>query len=104
MSHRFELLAAALLSAACGMAQTCSCGANPPGPPPVRTMAPYASEPEDLRPFSRFTVPYYLHYTKTPEYNGAASIVPTVPAADVSSVDIGFLGPVENRKIGRAHV
>jgi len=98
MSHQFRLLAAALLSAASAIAQTCSCGANPPGPPPVRTMAPYASEPEDLRPFSRFTVPYYQHYTKTPEYNGAASIVPTVPAADVSSVDIGFLGPIEAHK------
>jgi len=98
MSHRFGLLAAALLSAASAVAQTCSCGANPPGPPPVRNMAPYAGEPEDLRPFSRFTVPYYQHYTKTPEYNGAAADVRTTPAADVSSVDIGFLGPIENHK------
>jgi len=98
MSYRFRLLAAALLSAASAVAQTCACGANPPGPPPVRTAAPYANEPEDLQPFSRFTVPYYQHYTKTPDYNGAAADVQTVKAADVSSVDIGFLGPIENHK------
>jgi hypothetical protein len=92
MPHRFALLAAALLSAASAIAQTCSCGANPPGPPPVRTLVPYANEPEDLRPFSRFTKPYYEIYTQTPEYNGAAADVHTAPAAEVSSVDIGFLG------------
>jgi len=96
MLRRLALLA--LASAAGAFAQTCSCGANPPGPPPVRTLAPYANEPEDMRPFSRFTVPYYEHYTKTPEYNGAASDVATVPVANVSSVDIGFLGPIADHK------
>jgi len=91
-------LAAFVWGAAAVSAQTCTCGANPPGPPVVRTLEPYASEPEDLRPFSRFTKPYYEHYTKTPEYNGAASEVATTLAADVSEVAIGFLGPIENHK------
>jgi len=98
MRRAWRLLAIAAAGAAASAAQTCSCGANPPGPPPVRTLAPYANEPEDLRPFSRFTKPYYEHYTKTPEYNGAASGVPTTPASDVSEVAIGFLGPIENHK------
>jgi ABC-type branched-subunit amino acid transport system substrate-binding protein len=98
MFGRFALPAAVLLSAAGAWAQTCSCGANPPGPPPVRTLAPYANTPEDLRPFSRFTTPYQENYTKTPEYNGAAADTATVPAANVSEVDIGFLGPIEHHK------
>ena len=91
-------LAALAVSAVAAMAQTCSCGTNPPSPPPVRTLEPYANTPEDLQPFSRFTKPYYEHYTKTPEYNGAASDVPTTPAAQVGEVAIGFLGPIENHK------
>ena len=98
MRPSIRCLAIAVLSAASSLAQTCSCGANPPGPPPSRTLVPYANEPDDLRPFSRFTVPYYQHYTKTPEYNGPASDAPTVPAADVQDVAIGFLGPIENHK------
>ena len=50
----------------------CSCGKNPPGPPPNRTLKPYAGAPEDLRPFSKFTTPYYEHYQDLIEYNGAA--------------------------------
>ena len=88
----------AMILPAIGEAQTCSCGANPPGPPAVRTLEPYANTPEDLRPFSKFTKPYYEHYTKTPEYNGAAAAVPTVSPADVSEVAIGFLGPIEQHK------
>lgn len=98
MRRGFRFSAAFILAAACGYTQTCSCGASPPGPPPVRTLVPYANEPEDLRPFSRYTKPYYEHYTKTPEYNGAASDKLTVSAADISEVAIGFLGPVENHK------
>ena len=70
------------LAALCGgmaAGQTCSCGANPPAPP-NRTFAPYANTPEDLEPFSKFTVPYYQHYTKTPEYNGPAREAQTVSA------------------------
>ncbi len=82
----------------------CSCGANPPGPPRDRESRPYAGEPEDMRPFAKFTEPYWENYTRTVEYNGAARDVPTVPARDVTEVRIGFLGPVENHpdeKLGR---
>jgi ABC-type branched-subunit amino acid transport system substrate-binding protein len=87
-----------LLGAAAAAAQTCSCGANPPGPPASRTLAPYGSVPEDLRPFSRFAEPYYQHYTKTPEYNGAADEAPSPRLSDLTEISLGFLGPVENHK------
>ena len=77
-------------------AAPCSCGANPPGLPPAREVAPYAGAPEDMRPFSKFTKPYYEHYTKQVEYNGAARDVPIVKPEEVDEVRIGFLGPVEN--------
>src|SRR5579884_1065451 len=83
---------------------TCLCGSNPPGPPAHPEQRPYAGEPEDMRPFSKFTKPYYEHYTKQVEYNGAARDVSTVKAADVDEIRIGFLGPVENHpheKLGR---
>jgi len=74
----------------------CSCGADPPGPPPNRELRPYASEPPDLRPFSKFTTPYYEHYTKLVEYYGAARDVETVKPSEIDEVRVGFLGPVEN--------
>ena len=77
-------------------AQTCACGANPPGPPANRELHPYANAPEDMRPYSKFTVPYYEHYGKLVEYNGSARDVPTVKPEEVDEVRIGFLGPVEN--------
>ena len=82
----------------------CSCGANPPGPPQNRELRPYANAPEDMRPFSKFTAPYYENYEKLIEYNGAARDVPTVKPADVDEVRIGFLGPIENhpdQKLGQ---
>jgi branched-chain amino acid transport system substrate-binding protein len=96
----WQLVVAALVVPACVSAQTaaCSCGLQPPGPPQVRTSVPYAGTPEDLRPFSKYTEPYHQHYTKTPEYNGAAADVRTVQAADVAEVSIGFLGPVQDHK------
>ena len=72
----------------------CSCGAHPPGPPPTRTMVPYANEPEDMRPYSRFTKPYFENYTRTVEYNGPARDVPTPDLKDISEVRIAFLGPL----------
>ena len=42
---------------------SCSCGKNPPGRPQNREMRPYAEAPEDLRPYSKFTTPYYENYT-----------------------------------------
>jgi branched-chain amino acid transport system substrate-binding protein len=85
-------------------APPCSCGANPPDPPKNREMRPYAGAPEDMRPFAKFTEPYYEHYTKLVEYNGAARDVPTLKPQDVDEVRVGFLGPVENHrdeKLGR---
>jgi ABC-type branched-subunit amino acid transport system substrate-binding protein len=101
MQRHWQLILAALalpVLAGAQPAATCSCGANPPGPPVSRTLEPYGNTPEDLRPFSKFTVPYYENYTKTPEYNGAAADVRTVPASEVSEVPIGFLGPVYEHK------
>lgn len=89
-----------LLAAPLAWAQSgaCSCGADPNGPPKIRTTASYANTPEDLKPFSKFTKPYYENYTKTPEYSGAADDVPTLKASEVSEVAIGFLGPIEAHK------
>ena len=90
-------LAVILLLACSASAQTfkgCSCGSNPPGRPAPRSMKPYAQEPEDMQPFSKFTPPYYQHYVDLVEYNGAGRDIPV--AKDVSEVRIGFIGPLEN--------
>ncbi|MGA3041495.1 MAG: ABC transporter substrate-binding protein [Bryobacteraceae bacterium] len=76
----------------------CSCGASPPGRPEPRTLAPYANAPDDLRPYSRFTKPYYEHYTKTVEYNGPARDVPVPDLKDITEVRIGFLGPIQDNR------
>jgi len=94
-----RLLILALLLGLCSgaIAQTftgCACGSNPPGAPAMRSMKPYAQEPEDLRPFAKFTVPYYQHYTDLVEYNGAARTTPVVTSVD--EVRIGFIAPLEN--------
>src|ERR1022692_4652070 len=100
------LLALGLAAMLCAQtANTCACGANPPGPPPNREQHPYANAPEDMRPFSKFTVPYYENYGKLVEYNGAARDVPTMKPEEVDEVRIGFLGPVENhpdQRLGQA--
>lgn len=75
---------------------SCACGSHSPGRPAKRTMKPYAQEPEDLRPFSKFTTPYYEHYTDIVEYNGAARDVPDPDPKDISEVRIGFIGPISN--------
>ncbi|MGC9952097.1 MAG: ABC transporter substrate-binding protein [Bryobacteraceae bacterium] len=90
-----------LLFAGAALAQPpgpCSCGANPPGRPEPRTMAPYANAPDDLRPYSRYTKPYYEHYTKTVEYNGPARDIPVPDLKDLAEVRIGFLGPVSEHR------
>src|SRR3954465_4676445 len=95
--RRAATIVVCMLLACANYAQTfqgCSCGSNPPGRPPVRTMKPYAQEPEDLRPFSKFTVPYYEHYTDTVEYNGAARDLNA--QKDGNEVRIGFIGPLDN--------
>ena len=89
-----------LLAGAAAWAQSgaCSCGANPPGPPKIRTAEPYANTPPDLEPFGRFSKPYYQNYTSTPDYTGVADYVPPLKASDVSEVAIGFLGPIYQHK------
>jgi len=74
---------------------TCECGAKPPQRPANREAHPYANEPADMRPFAKFTTPYFEHYTNLVEYNGAARDVRTVQPSEVNEVRIGFLGPVE---------
>lgn len=89
------LMVAAFVSIA--QAQTpfsCSCGSHPPGPPPNRTLKPYAIAPEDLRPFAKFTTPYYEHYQNLVEYNGAAREVPDGNLNELSEIRIGFLAPL----------
>jgi len=93
-------LPAALVWAAAGtlaLAQsasqgTCSCGAHPPGPPPDRTVEPYAGTPEDLEPYERFVKPYYENYTHPNIYTGAARDIPD--PTHINEVRIGFLGPI----------
>jgi ABC-type branched-subunit amino acid transport system substrate-binding protein len=72
----------------------CSCGKNPPGPPPNRSLKPYAGAPEDLRPFSKFTTPYYEYYQDLIEYNGAAREIPDPDLKDLTEIPIGFLAPL----------
>ncbi|MBZ5547161.1 MAG: ABC transporter substrate-binding protein [Acidobacteriia bacterium] len=88
-------IVAVLVSTA--LAQTpapCACGTNPPGPPPARSLKPYTGAPEDLRPFSKFTTPYYEHYQDLIEYNGAARDIPDPDLKDLNEIRIGFLAPL----------
>jgi ABC-type branched-subunit amino acid transport system substrate-binding protein len=85
-------------------AAQCACGAGPVPAPKNRELRPYANAPDDMRPYSNFAEPYYSHYEKLVEYNGAARDVRVVKPAEVDEVRIGFLGPVENHrdeKLGR---
>lgn len=72
----------------------CSCGAHPPGPPPDRVVTPYANEPEDLEPYSKFKKPYDVNYTHPNIYSGAGRDIPD--PTDIKEVRIGFFGPIEN--------
>ena len=55
---------------------TCECGAHPPGPPRDRAVTPYAGEPADLSPYSKFAAPYDLNYVHPNIYSGAAREIP----------------------------
>jgi ABC-type branched-subunit amino acid transport system substrate-binding protein len=70
----------------------CECGKHPPGPPRDRTVAPYAGEPLDLRPFAKFEKPYYENYLEPNIYTGAGRDIPE--PKDITEVRIGFFGPV----------
>jgi branched-chain amino acid transport system substrate-binding protein len=87
----------AVLLTSAAWAQTsvpCSCGRNPPGPPAPRSLKPYTGAPEDLRPFSKFTTPYYEYYQDLVEYNGAARDIPDPDLKTLSEIRIGFLAPL----------
>ncbi|HZM10299.1 MAG TPA: ABC transporter substrate-binding protein [Candidatus Limnocylindrales bacterium] len=73
----------------------CACGSHPPKPRPQRTMAPYANEPKDLQPYSKFAEPYDHHYIQTNVYSGAARDVPDPDMKDLTEIRIGFLGPID---------
>lgn len=87
------------LVASAAMAQMdarCSSGTNPPRRPASRSLKPYASAPEDLRPYAKFTTPYYEHYTDLVEYNGAARDIPDPDVSQLNEIRIGFIGPLYN--------
>ena len=73
----------------------CTCGSHPPKPRPQRTIEPYASEPKDLQPYSKFAEPYDHHYIQTNVYSGAARDIPDPDLKDLTEVRIGFLGPID---------
>jgi branched-chain amino acid transport system substrate-binding protein len=73
----------------------CTCGSHPPKPRPQRTMEPYANEPKDLQPYSKFAEPYDHNYTQTNVYSGAARDIPDPDLKDLSEIRIGFLGPID---------
>ncbi len=89
------IIAAALISTALGQTP-CPCGSKPAGPPVPRSLKPYTGAPEDLRPFSKFAVPYYEFYQDLIEYNGAARDVPDPELRDLSEIRIGFIGPLHD--------
>jgi len=75
-------------------AHVCECGTHPPGPPRDRTVKPYANEPDDLRPYSKFATPYDLNYTNPNIYMGAGRDIPE--PKNLKEVRIGFFGPIEH--------
>jgi ABC-type branched-subunit amino acid transport system substrate-binding protein len=54
---------------------------------------PYAGEPADLSPYSKFAAPYDLNYIHPNIYSGAGRDIPE--PKDLTEVRIGFIGPVE---------
>jgi len=90
------VIAAAMLActAAAQTSVPCACGKNPPGRPTSRSLKPYTGAPDDLRPFSKFTTPYYEYYQDLVEYNGAARDIPDPDLKSLSEIRIGFLAPL----------
>jgi branched-chain amino acid transport system substrate-binding protein len=74
-------------------AGVCECGKHPPGPPRDRTVSPYADQPQDLRPYSRFEKPYYEYYLEPNIYTGAGRDIPD--PKNITEVRIGFIGPID---------
>ena len=89
------IFAASLASAMSGQdAHTCACGTHPPPPPKDRVVTPYAGEPADMSPYSKFATPYDLNYTHPNIYAGAGRELPE--PKNLSEVRIGFFGPIEH--------
>jgi len=97
MRQPLRFIVCALVSClAAAQDSPCGCGSAPPGRPAARSLKPYGGVPEDLRPYSRYTQPYYEHYTELIEYNGAARDVSDPTFKDVTEVRIGFVGPLHD--------
>lgn len=97
MRGLFASVIGAVLLVCAAVAQTsapCLNGKNPPGPPASRSLKPYAGAPGDLRPFSKFTIPYYEYYQDLVEYNGAARDIPDPDLKTLDEIRIGFLAPL----------
>jgi len=75
-------------------AGVCKCGAHPPGPPRDRMVAPYAGEPADMSPYSKFATPYDVNYTHPNIYSGAGRDI--AEPKNLTEVRIGFFGPIEH--------
>ena len=88
------LLAAALAANLCGQSYNaadsegpnsitsevkgkCACGAHSVPKPKDRVVTPYAGEPVDLSPYSKFAAPYDLNYIHPNIYSGAARDFPS---------------------------
>jgi branched-chain amino acid transport system substrate-binding protein len=72
----------------------CPCATRPLPLPHDRVVAPYAGEPSDLSPYSKFAAPYDLNYTHPNIYAGAGRDIPE--PKDVKEVRIGFFGPIDH--------
>jgi branched-chain amino acid transport system substrate-binding protein len=99
--RRLQLYVVAVALVSTAWSQTsapCPCGSRPlsreSSAPAPRSLKPYTGAPEDLRPFTKFTTPYYEYYQDLVEYNGAARDVPYPDLNDLSEIRIGFLGPL----------
>jgi branched-chain amino acid transport system substrate-binding protein len=57
-------------------------------------VTPYAGEPNDLSPYSKFAAPYDFNYIHPNIYSGAGRDIPD--PKDLTEVRIGFFGPVEH--------
>jgi branched-chain amino acid transport system substrate-binding protein len=57
-------------------------------------VAPYAGEPADMSPYSKFAAPYDLNYVHPNIYSGAGRDIPE--PTNLTEVRIGFFGPIEH--------
>jgi branched-chain amino acid transport system substrate-binding protein len=88
------LLVSLLASTAWGQSSPCACGSAPPGRPAPRSLKPYTGAPDDLRPFSKYTTPYFEFYQDLIEYNGAARDIPDPDLKGLDEIRIGVLAPL----------